>query len=54
MITTFDSSYAGHIDMENVGYGGTPLNDRWFSNAQLATEVMSAFQGRAAEAAIAD
>ncbi|MDH3604436.1 MAG: LLM class flavin-dependent oxidoreductase, partial [Candidatus Tectomicrobia bacterium] len=37
MITTFDSSYAGHIDMENVGYGGTPVNDRWFSNEQLAT-----------------
>ena len=37
MITTFDSSYAGHIDMENVGYGGTPVNDRWFSNKQLAT-----------------
>jgi alkanesulfonate monooxygenase SsuD/methylene tetrahydromethanopterin reductase-like flavin-dependent oxidoreductase (luciferase family) len=37
MITTFDSSYAGHIDMDNVGYAGTPVNDRWFSNAQLAT-----------------
>jgi alkanesulfonate monooxygenase SsuD/methylene tetrahydromethanopterin reductase-like flavin-dependent oxidoreductase (luciferase family) len=37
MITTFDSSYAGHIDMENVGYGGTPVNNRWFSNEQLAT-----------------
>ena len=37
MITTFDSSYAGHIDMDNVGYAGTPVNDRWFSNEQLAT-----------------
>ena len=26
MITQFDSSYAGHIDMENVGYLGTPVN----------------------------
>lgn len=37
MITTFDSSYAGHIDMDNVGYAGTPVNDRWFANEQLAT-----------------
>jgi alkanesulfonate monooxygenase SsuD/methylene tetrahydromethanopterin reductase-like flavin-dependent oxidoreductase (luciferase family) len=37
MITTFDSSFAGHIDMDNVGYAGTPVNDRWFSNEQLAT-----------------
>ena len=28
MIKQFDSSYAGHIDMENVGYLGTPVNDR--------------------------
>ena len=32
MITHFDSSFAGHIDMDNVGYGGTPVNDRFFSN----------------------
>jgi alkanesulfonate monooxygenase SsuD/methylene tetrahydromethanopterin reductase-like flavin-dependent oxidoreductase (luciferase family) len=37
MLTTFDSSYAGHIDMENVGYAGTPVNDRWFPNERLAT-----------------
>jgi alkanesulfonate monooxygenase SsuD/methylene tetrahydromethanopterin reductase-like flavin-dependent oxidoreductase (luciferase family) len=37
MLTTFDSSYAGHIDMENVGYAGTPVNDRRFPNEQLAT-----------------
>ena len=24
MITHFDSSFAGHIDLDNVGYGGTP------------------------------
>ena len=35
MITKFDSSYAGHIDMENVGYGGTAVNDRRFPNEQL-------------------
>ena len=28
MITKFDSLYAGHVDLENIGYGGTPINDR--------------------------
>ena len=28
MITKFDSLYAGHVDLDNVGYGGTPINDR--------------------------
>jgi hypothetical protein len=32
MITTFDSSFAGHIDMTNVGYGGTAVTDRHFPN----------------------
>jgi alkanesulfonate monooxygenase SsuD/methylene tetrahydromethanopterin reductase-like flavin-dependent oxidoreductase (luciferase family) len=36
MITKFDSLFAGHIDMENAGYGGTPVNDRRFSNEELA------------------
>ena len=37
MITKFDSLFAGHIDIDNVGYGGTPVNDRRFSNEQLAS-----------------
>ncbi len=37
MITKFDSLFAGHIDMENAGYGGTAVNDRRFANEQLAT-----------------
>ena len=37
MITQFDSSYAGHIDLENVGYLGTPVNSRRYSNDQLIT-----------------
>ncbi len=37
MITHFDSSFAGHVDMDNVGYCGTPVNDRWFSNEALVT-----------------
>jgi len=44
MITKFDSSYAGHIDMENLGYGGTPVNDRRFSNEKLATTLTKAVE----------
>jgi hypothetical protein len=28
MITKFDSPYYGTADMENLGYTGTPINDR--------------------------
>ena len=28
MITKFDSSYYGTADMENLGYKGTPINER--------------------------
>ena len=28
MITKFDSSYVGSVDLEKPGYGGTPINDR--------------------------
>jgi alkanesulfonate monooxygenase SsuD/methylene tetrahydromethanopterin reductase-like flavin-dependent oxidoreductase (luciferase family) len=37
MITKFDSLFAGHVDMDNVGYGGTPVNERRFPNEHLAT-----------------
>jgi alkanesulfonate monooxygenase SsuD/methylene tetrahydromethanopterin reductase-like flavin-dependent oxidoreductase (luciferase family) len=37
MITKFDSLYAGHVDLDDVGYGGTPINDRRYSNEHLAT-----------------
>ena len=37
MITKFDSLYAGHVDMENVGYAGQAINDRRFPNEHLAT-----------------
>ena len=36
MITRFDSSYVGTVDLENCGYLGTPVNDRWYTNQQLA------------------
>ena len=35
MITKFDSLFAGHVDMDNVGYAGTAANDRWFDNDHL-------------------
>ncbi|MCH7738288.1 MAG: LLM class flavin-dependent oxidoreductase [Chloroflexi bacterium] len=37
MITKFDSMYAGHVDMTDVGYGGTAVNDRVFDNEHLMT-----------------
>ena len=37
MITKFDSLYAGHVDMENVGYAGVAVNDRSFPNEHLVT-----------------
>jgi alkanesulfonate monooxygenase SsuD/methylene tetrahydromethanopterin reductase-like flavin-dependent oxidoreductase (luciferase family) len=37
MIEAFDSMFAGHIDLEDIGYGGTAVNDRRFSNEELAT-----------------
>ena len=37
MITKFDSMFAGHVDMEDVGYTGTAVMDRSFSDEHLAT-----------------
>ncbi len=37
MITKFDSLFAGHIDMDNIGYAGTPVNDRHFGNKELSS-----------------
>jgi alkanesulfonate monooxygenase SsuD/methylene tetrahydromethanopterin reductase-like flavin-dependent oxidoreductase (luciferase family) len=36
MITKFDSSYYGTADMENLGYKGTPINERCYSREELA------------------
>src|SRR6516225_9587599 len=36
MITKFDSSYYGTADMENLGYTGTPINDRRYPQGQFA------------------
>ncbi len=37
MITKFDSLFAGHVDMDNVGYGGVAVNDRSYSDEHLAS-----------------
>ena len=36
MITKFDSLYAGHVDLDNVGYAGTPINDRRYSTTRIS------------------
>src|SRR6201984_3489848 len=35
MITKFDSSYCGTVDMENLGYAGPPISERRYSQAEL-------------------
>ena len=37
MITKFGSLFAGHVDLEDIGLDGTPVNDRWLSDEHLAT-----------------
>ena len=37
MITKFASLYAGQVDMDNKGFEGTPVNDRWLPDEQLAS-----------------
>ena len=37
MITKFGSLYAGHVDLDDVGYDSTPVNDRWISDEKLAS-----------------
>src|SRR5207244_2556167 len=51
MITKFDSLFAGHVDMDNVGYGGIPVNERRLPDEQLTTvfdkaEVMAKLMDR--------
>jgi alkanesulfonate monooxygenase SsuD/methylene tetrahydromethanopterin reductase-like flavin-dependent oxidoreductase (luciferase family) len=42
MISKFDSLFAGHTDLENAGYGGTPINARRYPNAHLASALTKA------------
>ena len=37
MITKFGSLFAGHVDLDDIGLDGTPVNDRFLSDEHLAT-----------------
>ena len=37
MITRFGSLYAGHVDLDDVGYDATPVNDRRLSDEKLTS-----------------
>ena len=37
MIARFGGLYAGHVDLEDIGLEGTPVNDRRLSNDRLAS-----------------
>jgi len=37
MITKFGSLFAGHVDLDDEGLTGTPVNERWLSDEYLAT-----------------
>ena len=37
MITKFGSLFAGHVDLDNLGLEGTPVNDRWLPDEKLAS-----------------
>ena len=36
MITKFGSLFAGNLDMDDIGLAGTPVNERSFSDDELA------------------
>jgi len=37
MITKFDAFYGGHVEIDNYGFQGTPVDDRWLSDEHLST-----------------
>jgi alkanesulfonate monooxygenase SsuD/methylene tetrahydromethanopterin reductase-like flavin-dependent oxidoreductase (luciferase family) len=42
MITRFSTLYAGQVDLDNTGFGGTPVNNRWYDNDHLASPLETA------------
>src|SRR5437870_13503913 len=42
MITKFDSLYAGHVDMDDIGYGGAAVNSRVFPTEHTVTTYANA------------
>ena len=47
MITKFDSSYYGTVEMENLGYAGTPINERRYQGHSGHQEFSPAVVSRA-------
>jgi len=37
VITRFGSLFAGHVDLDDIGLDGTPVNDRWLPDERLWT-----------------
>ena len=37
MITKFGTLFAGHVDLQDIGFDGPPVNERWLSDEHLAT-----------------
>ena len=37
MITKFDAFYGGHVEIEDFGFQGIPVDDRWLSDEHLST-----------------
>src|SRR5712692_9619745 len=37
MITKFGTLFAGHVDLDDMGLDGTPVNARWLSAQHLAS-----------------
>ena len=37
MITKFGSLFAGNVDLDNIGFEGTPVNERWLPDEHLST-----------------
>jgi|TARA_B100001964_G_scaffold243174_1_gene320299 hypothetical protein len=44
MIKEFGTLYAGHIDFNNIGFGGIAANNRLFPNEELIVEKLMPLQ----------
>jgi alkanesulfonate monooxygenase SsuD/methylene tetrahydromethanopterin reductase-like flavin-dependent oxidoreductase (luciferase family) len=42
MIKRFSTLYAGQVDLDDTGFEGTPVNQRWYDNDKLATPLATA------------
>src|SRR2546422_96689 len=49
MIKKFGSLFAGHVDLDNEGLEGTPVNDRWLTNGRVVFGVGRGYHTREVE-----